>query len=155
MSRSGFDESYNRYLILRGYDPSSNKLLILRRAIVDSWGEPGFHRFWQVWNPGVGHLLYRLYLALGGNRSRFAATVLVFVLCGFAHDVLVMVIFQQPFVAFSTAFVLFGILAVINRSLESSLHQERWPRLVNILTNLLCLAASIYAAVQLQMLLFP
>lgn len=152
--QGGFNESYNQYLILRGYDLSSNKLLILKRALIDSWSEPGFHRFWRVWNPGLGHLLFRFYLALGGNRIRLVATILVFTVCGFAHDALVMLIFRRPFVAFTTAFISSGILAVVNRYLEAILRQEQWPRLLNVFTNIFCLAASIYFAVQLQMFVF-
>jgi hypothetical protein len=155
MSQGGFNESYDRYLVLRGYDPSSSKLVILKRALFDSWGEPGFHQFWRVWNPGVGHLLYRLYLLLGGNRARLIATLLVFILCGILHDVLVMLIFQRPFVAFTAAFLFFGVLALGNRSLETVLQQGHWPRLLNALFNGSCLAACIWAAVQLQMFLFP
>jgi hypothetical protein len=155
MFRDRFNDSYNRYLMLRGYDPSGSKLVILKRALVDSWGEPGFHRFWRVWNPGIGHLLYRLYLALGGNRIRLVATLLVFAFCGAMHDVIVMLIFRRPFAAFTAAFVLFGILAALSHSLEPMLRQERWPRLLNVCTNVICLAGSIYLAVQLQMFLFP
>ncbi len=155
MFQDRFNESYDQYLILRGYDLSSSKLLVLKRALVGSWGEPGFHRFWRVWNPGIGHLLYRFYLALGDNRIRLAATMLVFTLCGLVHDVLVMLIFRRPFVAFTAAFVFSGILVVINRSLEPILRQERWPRLLNVFSNVSCLAASIYSAVQLQMFVFP
>ena len=110
----GFNESYNQYLILRGYDPSSSKLIILKRALIDSWGEPGFHQFWRVWNPGIGHLLYRLYLLLSGNRTRLIATMIVFTSCGFMYDVLVMSIFRRSFAAFTLAFVFSGILVVIN-----------------------------------------
>lgn len=155
MPQGRFNDSYDQYLILRGYDPSLGKLLILKRALIDSWSQPGFHRFWRVWNPGIGHLLYRLYLALGGNRIRLVATLLVFALCGFAHDVLVMLMFRRPFAAFSAAFLFAGMLAVANRSLESILQQERWPRLLNVLANVACLAVSIYCAVQLQILVFP
>lgn len=155
MYQGGFNESYNQYLILRGYDPSSSKLIILKRALLDSWTEPGFHQFWKVWNPGIGHLLFRLYLLLGGNRIRLIATMLVFMSCGFMHDILVMFIFQRPFVAFTAAFVFFGILVVINRSLESILGQDRWPRLLNALSNVSCLLISISIAVQLQMFVFP
>ena len=150
-----FNDSYGQYLILRGYDPSLGKPLILKRALIDSWGEPGFHRFWRVWNPGIGHLLFRLYLALGGKRIRLFATLLVFALCGFAHDVLVMLMFRRPFAVFTAAFVFAGILAVANRSLESILQQERWPRLLNAFANVACLAVSIYSAVQLQIFVFP
>ena len=155
MFTGGFDESYNQYLILRGYDPSSSKPAILKRALVDSWSQPGFHQFWRVWNPGIGHLLYRLYLVLGGNRLRLIATMLVFTLCGLMHDALVMLIFRRPFTAFTVAFFSFGILAVTNRAFESVLRQERWPRLFNVFFNVSCLAAPIVAAVQLQMSLFP
>jgi hypothetical protein len=155
MFQGGFSESYNRYLALRGYDPSSNKLVILKRALLDSWGEPGFHRFWRVWNPGVGHLLFQLYLLLGGTRARPVSTLLVFVLCGALHDVLVMLIFRRPFVAFTAALLLSGMLATGNRALEPILHQQRWPRSLNVLTNVSCLAMSIHAAVQLQMLVLP
>ena len=151
----GFNESYEQYLVLRGYDPSANKLLILKRALIDSWAEPGFHRFWQVWNPGIGHLLFRLYLLLGGNRLQLIATMLVFALCGLMHDVLVMVMFRRPFVAFTVAFSLFGLFAVANRAVENRLHQERWPGLLNLTANVSLLAASIYSAVQLQKALFP
>ena len=155
MFQGRFNQSYDRYLILRGYDPSSGKLIILKRALIDSWGEPGFHHFWKVWNPGIGHLLYRLYLWLGGNRNRLIATMLVFTLCGFMHDVLVMLIFRRPFAAFTAAFTFFGILTVVNRSLEPILLQKRWPGLLNAFTNVSFLAVSIYSAVQLQMYVFP
>lgn len=155
MSPGGFERSYEAYLVLRGYDPSAGKLRILKRALVDSWGEPGFHRFWRVWNPGVGHLLYRLYLLLGGNRLRPVAISLVFLLCGFAHDVAVMLIFRRPFVAFTAAFSLCGMLTVVTRSLERRLRQERWPRWLNACANVALLAVSISAAIELQRLIFP
>ena len=155
MSQSGFNDSYNQYLILRRYDPHSSKLLILKRALIDSWGEPGFHRFWRVWNPGIGHLLYRLYRLLGGNRFRLIATMLVFILCGVMHDALVMLIFRRPFAAFTVAFSLFGAFAVISRFLVPILRQKRWPRSVNAISNVALLSISIYVAVQLQMAIFP
>ena len=62
MFQGGFNQSYDQYLILRGYDPSSNKLIILKRALIDSLAEPGFHQFWGDQNPGIGYLLFRLYL---------------------------------------------------------------------------------------------
>lgn len=155
MLQDRFNKSYNQYLILRGYDPSSNKLVILKRALIDSWGEPGFHRFWRVWNPGIGHLLYRLYLLLSGNRARSLTTMLVFILCGILHDAVVMLMFQRAFIAFTATFFFCGVLTIGSRSFEPILHQERWPRLLNALINMSCLAVSIYAAVQLQMFLFP
>jgi hypothetical protein len=155
MSPEKINDGYNQYLIFRKYDPSSSKLIILKRALIDSWGEPGFHRFWQVWNPGIGHLLYRFYRLLGGNRNRLIATMLVFMLCGILHDMMVMLIFRRPFVAFTTAFILFGILALINRAIEPILDQEKWPKWLNTISNVSCLAVSIFLAVQVQVKIFP
>lgn len=154
MFSGDFNHSYNQYLLLRGYDPGASKLLILKRALVDSWSEPGFHRFWRVWNPGIGHLLYHLYLLLGGRRRRLLATLLVFVLCGIGHDLLVMLIFRRPFLAFTAAFTLFGLLAATSRRLEPLLRQESWPKPLNAGINLVFLAASVYCAVRLQMVVF-
>ena len=150
-----FNQGYDQYLILRGYDPKASKFSILKRALIESWGEPGFHQFWRVWNPGIGHLLYRLYVILGGKRIRLVATMAVFVICGFAHDAVVMLIFRRPFIAFTLAFGFFGIIASIHRSLAAFLRQDRWPRALNVISNLACLSLSIYAAVQLQMAIFP
>jgi hypothetical protein len=150
-----FNQSYDQYLVFRNYDPSAGKLLILKRALVDSWAESGFHRFWQVWNPGIGHLLYRFYRLLGGSRRRLVATMAVFLLCGFLHDLAVMLIFRRPFMAFSAAFILFAVLASLNRALELRLGQEGWPRILNAISNIGCLAVSIFIAVQLQKWVFP
>jgi hypothetical protein len=154
MPAGKYIQSYDQYLILRNFDPSAGKLVILKRALIDSWGEPGFHRFWQVWNPGVGYLLYRCYRWLGGYHHRLVATMAVFTLCGFLHDLMVMLIFRRPFMAFTAAFILFGGLALINRAVEPFLGQDRWPRWLNGIGNVGCLAVSIYTAVQLQMLVF-
>ena len=128
---------------------------LLRRALIDCWAEPGFHRFWQVWNPGIGHLLFRLYLRLGGNRIWPLAMPAVFVVCGVGHDLAVMAIFRRPFLAFTAAFLLFGLMAALSRALAAVLHQERWPWFLNVGANVACLAIAIHAAVQLQMWVFP
>jgi len=79
----------------------------------------------------------------------------IFILCGILHDAVVMLMFRRPFVAFTTTFFFCGVLTVGSRSFEPILRQERWPRLLNALINMSCLAVSVYAAVQLQMFLFP
>ena len=155
MSQAKHSKTYDQYLILRNYDPAAGKLVILKRALIDSWFEAGFHRFWQVWNPGIGYLLYSLYRRLGGNQHRLVASMIVFTLSGFLHDLAVMLIFRRQFVAFTAAFILFGALALLNRTTEPCLRQDRLPRWVNAIWNLGNLAASIVVAVQLQMRVFP
>jgi hypothetical protein len=143
-------QHYREYLSLRGYDPDASKWAVLRRALLESWAQPGFHRFWQVWNPGIGYLLYRLYVLLGGRRRRGLATPAVFLICGFVHDAAVMAMFRQPFVAFSCAFLCFGLLVIASRRLEPWLRQHHWPILANISVNVLLVAVSLHAGVALH-----
>jgi hypothetical protein len=150
MTTSKYQQRYRQYLLLRGYDPDTSKWSILRRALLESWAEPGFHRFWQVWNPGVGYLLMRLYLLLGGKRRRTVTTLVVFLACGFLHDAAVMMMFRQPFMAFSCAFLCFGLLTVVSRRFEPWLRQDRWPVLANATVNIMLVAGSVHAGVTLH-----
>jgi len=146
---------YTDYLLWRGYDPESGKWSILKRALIESWAEPGFHSFWQVWNPGIGHLLFRLYLFLGGKKRRALTTLAVFGACGFLHDAAVMCMFRRPFLAFSGAFLCFGFLTIASRRLATWLRQDCWPMLANAALNISLVAASVHAAVTLQRMVFP
>ena len=150
MVTSKYQQRYREYLSLRGYNPDDSKWSVLKRALFESWAEPGFHRFWQVWNPGIGYLLFRLYLLLGGRQRRTLTTVVVFLVCGFLHDVAVMIMFRQPFLAFSCAFLCFGLLTVASRGVEPQLRQDRWPVLANVTVNVLLVAVSVHAGVTLH-----
>jgi hypothetical protein len=99
--------SYRTYARMRGFTSEVNDWPYVRRSFLECWAEPGFHRFWQVWNPGISYFVYRLFLRLGGRRRWVVPTLLSFVLCGVIHTVIV-----APF-----------------------LRQERWPALVNVLLN--------------------
>lgn len=148
-------ENYREYLLLRGYDPDSSKWSVLKRALIGSWAEPGFHRFWKVWNPGIGYLLFRLYIRIGGKQRRTLTTLAVFLVCGLLHDVVVMAMFRHPFLAFSCAFLCFGLLTIMSRGFESRLRQDRWWTPANAAVNISLVAASVHAGVTLQQIVFP
>jgi hypothetical protein len=150
MKTSQYGQRYREYLSLRGYNPDASKWSILKRALFESWAEAGFHRFWQVWNPGIGYLLFRLYLLLGGKHRSALTTVVVFLFCGFLHDAAVMIMFRQSFLAFSCAFLCFGLLTVASRRFEPWLRQDHWPVLANVTVNVLLVAVSVHAGVTLH-----
>jgi hypothetical protein len=106
-----------------------------RRGFLECWLEPGFHRFWQVWNPGIAYFVYRLYLALGGRKRWALPTILAFFLCGLVHTLVFAVFIQRWGNSVIVAFALFGVLTVLSRRLAPILRQERWPRLVNLALN--------------------
>jgi len=48
-------------LIRRGYRTGYDGRFF-RRAFLECWAEPGFHRFRRIWNPSLGFLVFELCL---------------------------------------------------------------------------------------------
>ncbi|NIM00376.1 MAG: hypothetical protein GTN89_05590 [Acidobacteria bacterium] len=131
---------YRSYAQKRGFR-TFNDWPYHRRGFIEAWAQPGFHHFWQVWNPGIGYFTYRCYLVMGGRRHRFLTTMAAFVACGLVHSLIVF-----PFLGWSysivVAFTCFGLLANASRGLAPLLRQERWPAAANVLINVLFVLAS-------------
>jgi hypothetical protein len=133
------------YLEHRGFDTSSAGS-ILRRIFVESWFEPGLHRFWRAWNPVYGYALWRLYVALGGRRRPVLATLVAFAACGFfAHDLVTFAITGKPTLAITITFLFLGALTLASRVFEAKLRQERLPRQLNLFINLLLIGFGLVA----------
>ncbi len=125
---------YMRFARARGFR-TFNDWRYHRRGFLECWLEPGFHRFWRVWNPGIAYFVYRLYLALGGRRRWAMPAIGAFTLCGLAHTVVVAPIVGRWSWSLTVTFGLFGLLTVSSRRLSPRLAQRRWPRLANALVN--------------------
>ena len=134
-------DEYRRFARMRGFR-SFNDWPYHRRGFLECWLEPGFHRFWQVWNPGIAYFVHRLYLALGGRRRWAVPTVLAFALAGLAHTIVVAPLVQRWSYSLVVTFALFGLLTVVSRRLATTLRQERWPRALNAMLNLTLVAGS-------------
>ena len=134
-------DDYEAFARMRGFRSELNDWPYVRRSFIECWAEPGFHRFWQVWNPGIAYFVYRLFLRLGGRRRWVGPTILSFFLCGVAHTVIV-----APFLgwAFSviTAFSCFGVLTVVSRLASPLLRQDHWPTVLNVIVNVVLVAGS-------------
>jgi Zn-dependent protease len=103
---------------------------------VTPFGEPGFHRFWRLWNPLFGYALFRLYLAMGGRRRPLVASLVVFTACGlFLHDLVRFAVTGHFSPTTTAAFLIFWLLTVANRAWEAKLGQASWPRAANALVN--------------------
>lgn len=48
-------EDYKSYLQLRGFGDHHDDWYFVKRGFLECWFAPGFHRFWQTWNPGIGY----------------------------------------------------------------------------------------------------
>lgn len=127
---------YKRYARMRGFTTEVNDWPYVRRSFLECWAEPGFHRFWQVWNPGISYFVYRLYLRLGGRRRWAVPTIGAFVLNGIIHTLIAAPLSGRWWVrTLVVAFGCFGILTVLSRYLAPFLQQERWPWPLNAVVN--------------------
>jgi hypothetical protein len=144
--------SYAQYCARRGYKPPFKGLPVVKRSLVESWAQPGFHRFWRTWNPPIGYPLFRFYSSLGGNRHRIAATFCVFLANGLAHDMVVLAIAQRWSSIFIVAFTMFGFLNLLSLRLARVAKQERWPRLANIVMNATLVAGTLHVSIRFNRL---
>lgn len=128
------------YVEKRGY-ASLHDRPFFKRAFLLCWAEPGFHRFWRVWNPGISCFVFKLYCRLRGSFGRDPATVLAFVANGFVHNAVACPLMGRWSWTIPVAFLFFGASTVLSRRLEGFLRQESWPWPLNVLVNvgLVCL----------------
>lgn len=126
---------YKDYVKLRGFK-TFNDYRYHRRGFIECWAQPGFHKFWQIWNPGIAYFVYKLYLRLGGNKNRIIATMLAFFINGLVHSIVFYAISGQWSFVIPSLFLLFGVLTIVSKLLENFLQQNRWPWIVNSVINI-------------------
>ena len=140
-----------KYLEKRGYNPEAGSTRFLWRLFFESWAQPGFHRFWQVWNPGYGYFLFKLYLALGGRRRPVAAGLVVFLSCGLLlHDFPLTLITGRGFILNTIAFTFWAILAMVFKWSERLLRLETWPWWIHVLLNMGLIVAGLMLGGRMQ-----
>lgn len=127
--------TYEQYCLRRGYSPPFRGWSVIRRSLFGSWTQPGFHRFWKVWNPPIGYLLFRIYILLGGNRNRFVSTSIVFAFSGALHDLVVAALVPIWGPIITCSYLIFGWLSLLSMKMEKNLHQEKWPPILNAILN--------------------
>lgn len=135
-------ENYKAYARMRGFGLNFNNWPYHRRGFIECWAEPGFHRFWQVWNPGISYFVYRLFVRLGGRKRWVAPTMAAFLICGIVHTLVVVPFFGRWSFSLIAAFACFGVLTIISRLAAPLLQQERWPIVVNTTLNITLVAGS-------------
>ena len=142
---------FSSYLENRGYRLEAGSALFLKRLFLDSWAQPGFHKFWQVWNPVYGFFLFRLYCALGGAQRRVVSTLAVFLFCGaFLHDLPLTLITGHPSVVCTTAFSFWAVVALFARCSSSLLHLAAWPRSIHVGLNIVLIIGGLLLGARVQ-----
>jgi hypothetical protein len=127
--------TYAQYCLRRGYKPPFKGWPVIRRSLFQSWAQPGFHRFWRVWNPPVGYLLYKLYVLFGGNRNRIISTSIVYAISGALHDLVVITLVPIWGPIITSSYLVSGWLSLLSLKMERILHQKKWPPILNVILN--------------------
>jgi len=133
---NAYVNDYKRYLKMRGFGDHIHDRNFVKRGFLECWLQPGFHRFWKVWNPGIGYFAYKLYLAFGGKSRRNIATIASFLVNGLVHNLVVSLILWRWDFPLPFTFALFGFLTVVSRWLEWPMKMNRWPWVFHLAINI-------------------
>lgn len=127
--------NYKLYLKLRGFGEHVNDWAFVKRGFLDPWLQPGFHRFWQTWNPGIGYFAYRMYLSLGGKHRQNWAIIAAFLVNGLVHNLIGSLILWRWDFPLPFTFTLFGFLTIVSKWLDQHVNMDRWPWVVHLAIN--------------------
>lgn len=127
--------SYKQYLKRRGYGDHVNDWFYIKRGFLTCWFAPGFHRFWRVWNPGIGYFVYKLYVLLGGNKRRNLATLAAFVINGLIHNLIVSLLFWRWDFPLPFTFLSFGVFTIIFKWLDTFVALQKLPAILHLAMN--------------------
>jgi len=127
--------NYKQYLKMRGFGNHVNDWVFVKRGFLEPWLQPGFHRFWQIWNPGIGYFAYRVYLMFGGKQKQITATFAAFLVNGLVHNLILSLILWRWDFPLPFTFTLFGILSLLSKWLDRNVNMEHWPRVCHLAIN--------------------
>ena len=133
--------SITDYLRRRGFEPPWYSAPSLKRWWLTSFAQPGFAQFWRTWNPPVGFLLHQLYRKLGGDQNRILACLGTFAVCGFFHD-LVILVRRSPHTLdpeWTIRFLIYGILVLLTSPRPVQKVMRKLPTPVHVAVNATCL----------------
>ena len=128
--------NYKQFLKLRGFGDHVNDWYFVKRGYLECWLQPGFHRYWQTWNPGIGYFAYEVYLFCGGKYRQNIATLAAFLVSGLVHNFVVSLIFWRWDFPLPFTFTLFGILTIAFRWLDGHTNMKQWPRIYHLVLNI-------------------
>lgn len=128
-------DDYKKYLRLRGFGTHINDWIFVKRGFIECWWEPGFHHFWQVWNPGIGYFTYKFYIRLGGNKRQDLGTIAIFLINGLIHNLVAMLFLKKWDFPLPFTFLSFGLFTVGFRWLDRYTNLKKLPEICHLCIN--------------------
>ena len=127
--------NYKQFLKLRGFGEHTNDWYFVKRGFLACWLQPGFHRFWQTWSPGIAYFAYKVYLSCGGKKRQKTATIAAFLVNGIVHNLIFSLIMWRWDFPLPFTFTMFGIFTIIFRWMDDHIDMDRWPKLIHLVIN--------------------
>ena len=147
--------SFHQYLTRRGLDNCSINSLLFQ-MIPRSLIQPGFLKFWRMWNPFFGYILFLFYVQIGGNNKRNIAVVIVFLSSGFIlHDLLFFFFTGIFSFVFTISFLFYSILFTINSFHNYERYFYNGSKLNNAFLNISFIISGLLVGYSINYLLFP
>ncbi|OIQ41736.1 MAG: acyltransferase [Bacteroidetes bacterium MedPE-SWsnd-G1] len=114
----------------------------LRNMLYRSLGAGRFSIFWKYWNPIWGYYLGKyIFKPLKLVLPKALALVITFVVCGFIHDLAVILLKQALFLLLTPWFLCMGIFVVLGDYAKIDYSKLPWiaRAFINILIISICL----------------
>lgn len=145
---------YKQYLLMRGYQGHVNDWFFVKRGFIECWSAPGFHRFWQVWNPGIGYFTYKIYLPFRRNNRQNLGTIMTFLINGLIHNIVIIPFMRRWDFPLPFTFLCFGLFTVGFRWLNQFINLKKLPGICHLLINIGLILTSFKIGFELNCLLF-
>jgi hypothetical protein len=121
----------------------------LRNMLYRSLGAGKFSIFWQYWNPIWGYYLGKyIFKPLKLIFPPALSLIITFVVCGFIHDLVVMLL-KWKFILFLSPWFLFMGLAVVLGE-YAKIDYSRYPWIVRAAINILVVLTCLLMAYQIK-----
>ena len=134
-SYTRYINDYTQYLRLRGFGDHINDWFFVKRGFFECWLQPGFHRFWRLWNPGIGYFAHKIYCTFGGKYKPNTATLAVFLVSGLIHNLVASVILWRWEFPLPFTFALLGFLTIFFKWLDKYIEMTKWPPIFHLALN--------------------
>ncbi len=147
--------SFHQYRIRRGLDDCSMAHLFFQmftRSLIQS----GFLKFWRIWNPFCGYILFLFYVHIGGNKKRNIAVCIVFLSSGFIlHDLFLFFVTGIFSFVFTISFLFYSFIVIINSFQNYERYIYNGSKFKNAFLNISFILSGLLFGYYINYLIFP
>lgn len=121
----------------------------LSNMLKRSFGAGMFSTFWKYWNPIWSYYLGTfIYKPVKKLLPRGLSLLITFIVCGFVHDVVIMIVRGKIILLFTPWFLLMGASVILTDWIKLEYSHLHW--ILRALINLILILGCLYLAYQVK-----